>query len=332
MKYRRARAPLGGLLALALLAACPGGQNWGDAAAEDPFAVKDFDPGDVPIVYDCNTIDILFVIDNSETMFQEQAALAGAFGTLIQAIEGLDPPLKNYRIGVISTDIGAGPYTFAGTSTCHEGGDDGVLQHAPNGAGCPDSLPLFLTGPHQDLERDFACMARLGTEGCGFEQPMEAALRALKDQPANDGFLRINAPLAIIFISDEDDCSAWDTRLFDPDDTSLGNLKTRCVAHKELLHPVSRYVEAFSALRSPEHLVVAAITGPPGQVTIDPTRFAGQVPACSSTEFGEAAAGNRFSELVSAFGQMGTHVNICSGDFAAAMDKISLAIRRICLL
>ncbi|MBW2734006.1 MAG: hypothetical protein JRH20_16585 [Deltaproteobacteria bacterium] len=327
------RSMAGALLCTcALLSACAGGQNWGDAAVENPFATVDYNAGDVPIIYDCNTIDILFVIDNSETMFQEQQALGVAFGALIQAIESLDPPLATYRIGVISTDVGAGPYTFGGTSTCHEGGDEGLLQHTPRGEGCPASLPLFLQAPSGDLERDFACIASLGLTGCGFEQPMESALKALTEQPGNDGFLRFNAPLAIIFISDEDDCSAADTGLFDPTDLTLGTLKTRCVAHKELLHPISRYVSAFKALRSPEHLVVAAVTGPPGKVQIDEDRFAGQVPICTSNEFGEAAAGNRFNELVSAFGVMGKHVSICEGNFAAAMDKISLAIRRICLL
>jgi hypothetical protein len=51
-------------------------------------------------------------------------------------------------------------------------------------------------------------MASVGTSGCSFEQPLEAAYHALHDPiQENLGFLRNDAMLLVIFITDEDDCS-----------------------------------------------------------------------------------------------------------------------------
>jgi hypothetical protein len=57
----------------------------------------------------------------------------------------------------------------------------------------------------------FKCMAVVGDIGCGVEAPLEAAKRALDGHALeNQGFLRPNSLLAVIFITDEDDCSAQD--------------------------------------------------------------------------------------------------------------------------
>jgi len=59
----------------------------------------------------------------------------------------------------------------------------------------------------------FKCIAALGETGCGFESQFAALLRALgadgRAAPAeNQGFLRPDAYLAIIMLTNEDDCSA----------------------------------------------------------------------------------------------------------------------------
>lgn len=54
----------------------------------------------------------------------------------------------------------------------------------------------------------FKCMALVGDGGCGIEGPLEGAKRALDGhRPENFGFLRKNSTLAVIYITDEDDCS-----------------------------------------------------------------------------------------------------------------------------
>jgi hypothetical protein len=59
----------------------------------------------------------------------------------------------------------------------------------------------------------FSCIAQLGPDGCGYEQSLEAMYRAL-DPAVNPGFIRDDAALAVLFITDEDDCSARDTSLY----------------------------------------------------------------------------------------------------------------------
>jgi len=62
--------------------------------------------------------------------------------------------------------------------------------------------------PVKDVISAIQCLATVGGQGCFFEQPLEAAKRAL--DPAlgiNPDFLREDALLSIIIITDEDDCS-----------------------------------------------------------------------------------------------------------------------------
>lgn len=310
-------AGLSGLLAAAL-SACAGSFSPADAAP----------PGEAQTIYACETIDVLFVIDNSNSMAEEQDNLIANFPRFVQRIEALQPRPRSYHVGVVSSDLGAGPYRIG---TCTPPGDEGKLQHATGTPGCAN-LPRFLEGPSATLADDFACVAALGDRGCGYEQQLEAALVALTAQPYNQGFVRANAPLAIIFISDEDDCSAADPGIFDPDDLTRGDLRTRCVRLTEQLHPVARYVEAFRALKDdPRRLFVAALTGPPGALRFDPSAPDGVARACTSDAFGGANPGNRFAELVRAFGDQGSLHSLCAGDLAPALDGIAAAIEDRCI-
>jgi uncharacterized protein YfcZ (UPF0381/DUF406 family) len=299
-----------------------------------PPAKPDVETFDAPILYVCDTVDILFVIDNSDSMVAEQANLIDNFPRFIERIEGIEPPIRSFHVGVISTDLGAGPFTIG--ENCSPPGDDARLQHEARGAGCSGESPPFLEGPATTLAGDFACIAQLGDDGCGFEQQLEAALKALRaERDEGTGFLRDNAPLAIIFISDEDDCSAQKETFYDPADEELGDMITRCVRLLDRLHPVSRYVDGFKGVKtSREAVVVAAITGPPGDVELaplDPDLPGAVKPACSSTELGAAAPGNRFAELVEGFGERGVQHTICDGDLAQALDVVSNVIQRICI-
>lgn len=56
--------------------------------------------------------------------------------------------------------------------------------------------------------RAFKCMALVGDAGCGVEGPLEAMRRAVDLKSAtNTGFLRNGSVLAVLMITDEDDCS-----------------------------------------------------------------------------------------------------------------------------
>lgn len=73
------------------------------------------------------------------------------------------------------------------------------------------NVPPFtdpMTGKDLGPARAFQCMALLGDNGCAIEGQLEAMRRALDGHALeNMGFLRKDSLLAVVFITDEDDCS-----------------------------------------------------------------------------------------------------------------------------
>lgn len=231
-------------------------------------------------------VDLLFLIDDSGSMALAQGGLTSCFGGVGAPIifEQIDldgdgipdrEAVGDAHVGFISTDMGSGGYR---QQTCHEpaAGDDGLLQRYPSGnvAGCDESYPLYLEWRSGDdlgvLQQDFACLATLGTSGCGFEQHFASLRRALVDHAngANRGFLRDDSMLAIVIQSDEDDGTVrpdpQSRRIFDPDATDLGPTNLRAFLHPELLVPPDEIARQLAAVRSdPSHLVIGARVGVP---------------------------------------------------------------------
>jgi hypothetical protein len=282
-------------------------------------------------------VDLLFVVDSSGSMSEEQQQISQQFSALVQALRRMRGGLPNVHLGVTSTDLGTGMFNI---TYCEPGGDGGALLTGtcPNPVGAPyivdvepagcdiekeldsagtltaclahdcqeshcsepgttlqmDALgcPRCRNYQGESLEDVFSCVAGLGTLGCGFEQPLEALRKAVAlDNNANEGFIRDHALLAVVLLTDEDDCSASNPVLFDDSqttvDSTLGPLtgfrcfefgircdvnermtegyRSGCAPRNDaesLLHPVSRYTEALRQLKPQESLVVAAIAGP----------------------------------------------------------------------
>jgi hypothetical protein len=175
-------------------------------------------------------VDLLFVVDNSNSMQGEQDDLAATMEAFVQALAAMPGGPPDLHIGVTSSDLGTAPYASEG---CEDEGDAGRLL-VGRGA-CPAVDGRFLVDvagpdgrainyPPGRMGETLACMARLGIEGCGFEQPLAAVRRALDGSiPENAGFLRERALLAVFFVTDEDDCSAFDPRLYDPGQDNRGD-------------------------------------------------------------------------------------------------------------
>ncbi|MFW5921056.1 MAG: hypothetical protein ACOCUS_04395 [Polyangiales bacterium] len=215
------------------------------------------------------------------------------------------PPVRDLQVGVVSSDMGS---FGAGTSSCESDvGEDGILQTSGDTSGsCASSYPSILQfcndgdcggGAYTDVAtfaNDFGCLARQGTGGCGFEQQLEATLKGLTPSDAeatgafdgtflrgtghgngqNAGFVRDDALLAVLLLTDEDDCSVRDASFFEADNPDYGGrstLNTRCYnpgVYGEALHPVARYVDGLRALKdNPDLFVYAAITGVPPELT-----------------------------------------------------------------
>jgi len=133
-------------------------------------------------------VDVLWTIDNSCSMADEQSALTQNFLTFMNFFlgSGLD-----YHVGVISTDD---------DDAAHQG----RLQEV--------ALARWIDDETQDPISVFAGMASLGTSGHSDESGRATTYRAieLKKDTYNDGFIREEAGLHIIVISDEQDSSSND--------------------------------------------------------------------------------------------------------------------------
>lgn len=296
-------------------------------------------------------LDLLLVVDNTAGGFR-----APFVAELPRLLEGLAlgragsesfPPLDSIRVGVVTTDMGTGP-----TGACPSYfGDDGLLQTAGDTANpsCAATYPTWLEFARggdspSTFASDVQCVATaIGSNGCGFEQPLEAMLKALTPSTSpigfaagtvghgdgqNAGFLRSRSVLAIVHLGDEDDCSASDLTLFDPADPRRESGDNLCHQHPEALHPVQRYVDGLLALREPERLHYAVLGGlPPDAVPVEAEPLAPQlqalladprmqsraseldsterVPSCDLPESGVAYPPERLAEVALALREAG---------------------------
>ena len=178
-------------------------------------------------------VDILFMVDNSGSMGAMSDELKHRFGQFFSVFDQLakDSDYVDLQIGVVTSDFGAG----LGKNSCgaSPGGQRGRLQaigqFADNGCRAPmganfikytftaDGKGIHNLPPGQTLADTFTCMASVGSTGCGYEHQLESVYAALHDNlPENAGFLRDDALLVIVFLTNEDDSSAPpDTPMFE---------------------------------------------------------------------------------------------------------------------
>jgi hypothetical protein len=272
-------------------------------------------------------LDIVFMVDDSLSMQPIQTKLTTQFPAFMNVLKGLPGGLPNVHIGVVSSSMGAG--RNAGVDHCPQGGDQGMFHTKPLGPTCGkaslnagQNFIINVNGQANytgDIADVFSCIAQLGDQGCGFEHQFESVLRALGADGAappasNAGFLRPDAYLAIVLITNEDDCSAPpDSDLFDNPDPNnpigspLGPLQSyrcnefghlcagkapprqppgevdftgMCVSAEDgRLLRVRDVVAAMKSLKpgDPSKVLVAAIAGPkdPYKVNIGPSQVKG---------------------------------------------------------
>lgn len=185
-------------------------------------------------------VDILFVIDDSRSMASEQEKVAEGFGDFMAAFVDTD---LDFQLGVTTTDL----------DDAHEG--------AGRLVGDPPYLEIA-----DDWQSLMGGRFRVGVEGSDKERGLEAAWRVLNGQdPHNDGFLRDEATLAIVFVSDENDCSHEGALT----EEAPGS---RCYEYDQALVPVTDYISRFRSLKAGQARVIASgIVGPDVQAGCDDT-------------------------------------------------------------
>lgn len=328
------RAPL--LLILAALPGCDAlWQGLGVPASDAPCASDYACLGEGYLSADLPTqpqVDILFVLRNALRAVPAQYQLAQGSGAFFDRLDSLG---LDAHIGVVSSDVGnqpdGGPFTvlaapppYLGNVHCQSSaGDDGALQTAPctqralglEGAPlcqavCDGQVTLAPGGAYLTrgaaLRGSFRCLALLGDQGCNVEGPLDASLRAVEREArgplSSATFLRERSVLALLYQSEEDDCSQGSAqrafndpgsrdcpsqpatfgdylRCFNADyrcfvravecggDALLASgVKVGCgarAAATDTLTSVSAYAQRLRALRGDERLYVAGLWAPP---------------------------------------------------------------------
>lgn len=321
-------------------------------------------------------LDILFVVDNSPSMIDKQRSLAQNFPRMIEVLENLDGGLPNLHIGVITSDMGTlgsssplpGPSIGqAGQGGCAGRGHDGQL--LASSPALQDSFISDVAGPNDtrirnytgELQTVFSQIASVGQGGCGFEQHLASMRRALV-QPANGGFLREDANLAIVIIADEDDCSVRDPALFGPDSPALGPLQSfRCTQFgvvcdpadtspgakancaprpNSLIEDIDPFVQALLAVKpDPRMVMVAAIVGDPEPFALElrappgggspQTALAHSCLFQGSTGPEVADPAVRLKAFLDAFPGRSQLTSICSADLSAPLGTIGFTAKKL---
>ncbi len=269
------------------------------------------------------------------------------------------------REGLGLLDYKIGEQVFAPEPGCADIGDQPSYQDYQAGE---DTTP-------EQLAQSFACVSRLGVLGCPFEQQLEAMWKAVapsngKDptlhtflngtrghgEPSgvNEGFVREKAILAVIEVSDEEDCSVNQdgTLLFSMSDEAVArfggfdDINSRCARYGDpegLVWSPERYVRGLKSLKpdNEDLIVFAAIVGMPlgtEGASID------QILARDDMQFGDddrdgipniacltatnpqrpdkAYPGRRFLEVAKGFDDDAVVFSICEDSYAPALDRL----------
>jgi hypothetical protein len=236
----------------------------------------------------CTKMDIVFVVDNSGSMEQEQQNLTENFPKFVKIINDYRTKTGDkldYRIAITTTDIDADKGTFqASGKSCSSG---------PNRA--------WLERGDADVEGAFACRAKVGTDGSGEEHPLEALKLAFTDRVTdgvNAGFLRDDALLAFVVLTDEDESAISSGS--DPFGGIFGGGGSKTPLD------LDAYVTAFDGVKK------------------DRSRWAGSIIAgdksCTSG-LGSASEAVNLKSFTNKIGKNGTFSSICTGNLTIGLES-----------
>ncbi len=299
-------------------------------------------------------LDLLFVVDNTAGMSAKQEELAASFQRLMNIIGYFDDPRGNplnVQVGVVSTDMGVG--AAHAVHGCTVAGDDGWLRQGQAmdiRVGEADQ-PLNFEGSVDDT---FASMVTMGGRGCRFEQPLAAMKKAIERGAHLDRELvRPGAALAVVFLSNEDDCSVSDSEFFNPMLDGTGEVsKFRCFKHgvqcdddvavvggqpvgcepredSPYILSVGSFVDFLRERKDPGSLIVSGVIGDSDVVEIERT-IDGQLAVASYECDGvtESSPALRLQSFLEAFDDKGDVAPLCGSEPFGPLERTGRNIRK----
>jgi hypothetical protein len=207
----RARRPARSMFVAAALA-------WGAACSSPVDQPGSTVPGkcssEAPVITPQKT-DVLFVIDNSGSMSEEQAGIATELPAFLSELKQGGGVAQEFRVGVITTTVYQRSFANNREAYREYPEESGHLRPVPSASGEP-SAERFIEGSDPQLLDKFQRLVVQGTSGSGQETPFEAVRLAVAsslattplEQGGNGGFLRDGARLLVVVVTDEGDCSS----------------------------------------------------------------------------------------------------------------------------
>jgi hypothetical protein len=250
---------------------------------------------------ECTKMDIVFIVDDSGSMKEEQENLAANFPKFVEKIQSFTTKSGeklDWRLAVTTTgrNLTYSVATPFGPMAMTEKGDDGAFRMKKE---C-GTTKRWVEKNDPNAVKEFSCLAKAGTSGASIEMPLYATELALVDRMkdgTNAGFLRPDALLAVVILTDEDDCSREDNNFTVSDET--------CDQMKEV-RPVAEYKQMLDTVANGAGRWATAVIAGDKQ--------------CSSA-FGDAIEAKRLKDFVALAGKNGTFASICDGDLTKALSK-----------
>ncbi|MBW1872842.1 MAG: hypothetical protein JRJ19_12300, partial [Deltaproteobacteria bacterium] len=317
-------------------------------------------------------VDILFVIDNSGSMKTKQPYLAGMLADFVDIMKQRGVPGR-YQIAVVTTGMESegcprcGPAALQ--SCVNQTGENGRFQDLVgeisfNGEAVAEPI---VDESCRVVGHDLGCfydmqtsrgIAVVNPNGCGYERGLAAMRNALGKSLVdryNAGFLRDNAKLVVVVISDEEDCGEngdvaeripgvesrtcyYAAKGTGPDDSRSHIDDPASKTYK--LAPVDEYFHFLLAIKNhtPGMTQFVAIVGitDPGDPLATAIEFesndananilpACRIPSCLGGMECEAFPGTRYIELARMFGlgRDGMVESICQNNFADTITRLA---------
>ncbi len=267
----------------------------------------------------CNKMDIIFIVDDSGSMDAEQGNLAQnfpQFANILDTYVTADGDPLDYRIAVTTTGK---PFTMNvnGMIPITETGPEGTFSNTCN-------LSRRWIEPADSIDT-LTCRANVGVGGSGMEMPLLMTKRAVEKTMGGDnaGFIRGDALLAVVILTDEDDSSSTvsefnvtlDPTMFPPNPEDLSPPIDFQPAD------LVAFLDGFKGNRTKWAAGVIAGDPPAGQT------------ACSGG-FGDAAAAPRLKQFVELANSQGTtqavFSSICQGDLTQGLQAALTTFQSAC--
>lgn len=243
------------------------------------YGLSRLDRQDVFTQLPATEVDILLVIDNSCSMVPHQRELAANFDNFLTYFEEGD---VDYHIGITTTSVAPVYYTPIYPNCSRD--DIAAIPRPGDLVG-----NTYITPDTQDGDVLFDSLVNVGTCGSAAEMGLEAAAASMAGALQTD-FLRDDAFLSFIFVSDEEDQSPYG---------------------------VNDYINSFRNIKEDRGMFNAS-----GLVVTDRSACSGQ-----DLNGGGGVVGDRYIDVVTSNG--GILGNICEDSFDRVVTELSLATSRL---